>query len=147
MLIGAGRAIEPYRQVGILGEHFHVSVRHLVADTLQTVDGWWLSFVGRKRNANRLEDRRGYNTHRPRGRHSVGAGHGLASDHRVRTEPVLAGVFLPRPDQFDWTFDDLRDGDGLHDFIVCIATAEASPEERVVNVDLLRLQAGGACRR
>src|SRR5579863_1142630 len=147
MLIGTGRAIEPYRQVGIPGEHFYVRVRYVVCAAHQAVDGRRLSFVGRKRNANRLEDRRGYDTHRPRGRYSVGAGHGLESDHRVRTKPVVAGVFLPRPDQLDWTFDDLRDGDGLQYFIVCIATAEASPEERVVDVDLLRPQAGRACSR
>src|SRR6202021_4177843 len=73
--------------------------RQFVAASHQAVDGWRLSFVGRKRNANRLEDRRGYDTHRPRGRHAVGAGHSLEGDHRVRTKPVVAGGFLPPPHQ------------------------------------------------
>src|SRR6202021_2285951 len=116
MLIGAGRAIEPHRQVRIPEVQFHARVRHVVAATPQAVDGWRLSFVGRKRYANRLEDRRGYDTHQPRGRHAVGAGHGLEGDHRVRTKPVVAGVFLPPPDQLYWRFYDLADGGGLQDF-------------------------------
>src|ERR1700733_8654216 len=37
MLIGTGRAIEPYRQVGVPGEQFHAHVRHVVAATHQAV--------------------------------------------------------------------------------------------------------------
>src|SRR5271168_2139278 len=119
----------------------------LIAVTHQAVDGRRLRLVRRKRNAVRLEDRRGYDTHRPRSRHSVGAGHGPETDHRMRTKPVLSSVLLPRPDQLDRTLDNPRDDDGLHDFIACIATAEASSEERAVDVDLLRFQAGRACSR
>src|SRR6202000_235221 len=89
---------------------------------------------------------RGHDTHRPGDRHPVGSGCRPEPDHRVRTEPVLARVLFTRPDQLDRTLDHLRDGDGLRDFIAGIATAEASPEIRVVDVYLLRLQAGGARR-
>src|SRR5271154_6547687 len=133
MLITAGRAIEPYWQVGILEEHFHACVGDVVPVALQAVDGGRLGPIGRKRNADRLEYRRGYDTHRPCGRHAIRARHRLEADHRMRTEPVLAGVFFPRPYQLHGTPDDLRDGDGLRDLVICIATAKASSEERIVD--------------
>ena len=98
MLVTAGRAIEPYRQVGIFEEHFHTCVWDVVAVALQAVDGGRLGPIGRKRNADGPEDRRGYDTHRPGGRHSIGTRRSLEADHGMRTEPVLAGVFFPRPD-------------------------------------------------
>src|ERR1700722_20815904 len=115
-LIGPGRAIEPHRQMSIPEVQFHARVRHVVAATHQAVDGWRLSFVGQQRHANRLEDRRSYDTHRPRGRHAVGAGHSLEGDHRVRTKPVVAGVFLPRPDQVGWGFYNTPEGEGFEGF-------------------------------
>src|SRR5690349_12272879 len=65
----------------------------------------------------------------------------------MRSESVLTGVFFPRPAQLDGTLDDFRDGDGLHELVAGVAAPEATPEECVANVDLLRLQARGArCR-
>src|ERR1700722_13825567 len=63
ILIATRRAIEPDRQVSIPEVHFHTRVWHVVAVTNQALDRWRLSFVGRERNAVRLEDGRGYDTH------------------------------------------------------------------------------------
>ena len=65
----------------------------------------------------------------------------------MRTELVLTGIFLARPDQLDRAVDGLGDGDRLHDLIAGITAAEAAADEGVVNIDLLRLQAGGFRRR
>ena len=147
MLVGAGRAPEPHRQMRVLDQRFHAHIRHVVAVVGQSGDGLRLDFIGRTRNADRIEDGRGYDAHRPCGRHSVGADGGLEADHRVRPELILAGILFARPDKLHRPLNRFGDGDGLFDLVVCVAAAEAAAEEAVVDIDLLRLQAGCLRRR
>ena len=62
----------------------------------------------------------------------------------MRTELVLAGILLAGPDQFHRPLHGFGDGDGLRDLIIRVAAAETAADEGVVDINLLRLQAGEA---
>ena len=147
MLVHAGRAPEPHRQVRVLDQRLHARVRHVVTVIGQTGDGLRLDLPGRKMNADRRENRRGHDAHRPCGRNSVGSHGGLEGDHRVRPELVLAGVLFACPHKLDRAPYRFGDGNGLLDLIVGVAAAEAAADEAVVDIDLFRRQAGRLRRR
>ena len=148
VLVRAGRAPEPHRQVRVLDQ----SPRRACSARCSRCR------PGRRRPAARLywaEDALPTDAKidevTTRIDHAVGMPsaptRGLEGDHRVRTEFVLAGVLFARPDKLHRPLHRFGDGDGLLDLVVGVAAAETAADEAVVDIDLLRLQAGGLGRR